>query len=135
MIRPASLALGVPIRALALRVRPCRRPLPLSHPRAVEQTPVVNWAAAYHLSLLGPDYDGQPWCPVFGPDQFHFSVEHAMRTDLDQPVIVATMEIDGAPALLLVDGVHRVYRVVTEGIPMFPAQVLTIAETAAIREH
>ncbi|MFE0774348.1 hypothetical protein [Streptomyces sp. NPDC058861] len=25
------------------------------HPRAVEQTPVADWAAAYRLSLLRPD--------------------------------------------------------------------------------
>ncbi|MFF8478676.1 hypothetical protein [Streptomyces sp. NPDC015414] len=27
-------------------------------PRAVVQTPVADWTAAYHLHLLTPDYDG-----------------------------------------------------------------------------
>ncbi|MBT1189812.1 hypothetical protein HET69_39000 [Streptomyces sp. CJ_13] len=105
------------------------------NPRAVEQTPVADWSAAYHLSLLRPDYDGPSWCPIFGPDQSHFNAEHAMRTDLGQPVIIATMEFDSGPALLLVDGVHRMYRAMTEGIPALPAQVPTVAETAKIREH
>ncbi|MER5549903.1 hypothetical protein ABT072_47830 [Streptomyces sp. NPDC002589] len=105
------------------------------HPRAVEPTPVADWSDAYHLSLLRPDYDGPPWCPVFGPDQSHFNVDHAMRTDLSKPVTIATMDFDGAPALLLIDGVHRMYRAMTEGRPTLPAHVLTIAETATIREH
>ncbi|MFD0437220.1 hypothetical protein [Streptomyces chartreusis] len=105
------------------------------HPRAVELTPVADWSAAYHLSLLKPDYDGQPWCPIFGPDQSHFNLEHAMRTDLDQPVIIATLEFDSGPARLLVDGVHRMYRAMTEGRPTLPPHVLTIAETATIRAH
>ncbi|MDX3204714.1 hypothetical protein ABZZ79_22075 [Streptomyces sp. NPDC006458] len=105
------------------------------HPRAVEQTSVADWSAAYHLSLLRPDYDGPSWCPVFGPDQSHFSVEHAMRTDLDEPVIIATLEFDSGPARLLIDGVHRMYRATVEGRPTLPAHVLSIAETATIRVH
>lgn len=104
-------------------------------PRAVEQTSVADWSAAYHLSLLRPDYDGPSWCPVFGPDQSHFSVEHAMRTDLDEPVIIATLEFDSGPARLLIDGVHRMYRATVEGRPTLPAHVLSIAETSTIRVH
>ncbi|MFF8535955.1 hypothetical protein ACF07B_29050 [Streptomyces sp. NPDC015532] len=105
------------------------------HPRPTEQTSVTDWSAAYHLSLLRPDYDGPSWCPIFGPDQSHFSAEHAMRTDLEQPVIIATLEFDSGPARLLIDGVHRMYRAMTEGRPTLPAHVLTLAETATIREH
>lgn len=103
------------------------------HPRAVEQTPVADWSAAYHLSLLRPDYDGPSWCPIFGPDQSHFNAEHAMRTDLDQPVIIATLEFDSGPARLLIDGVHRMYRAAAEGRQTLPSHVLTVAETATIR--
>lgn len=105
------------------------------NPRAVEQTSVADWSAAYHLSRLRPGYEGPSWCPIFGPDQSHFSVEHAMRTDLDQPVIIATLEFDSSPARLLVDGVHRMYRAMTEGRQTLPAHVLTVAETATIRAH
>ncbi|MFE0774347.1 hypothetical protein [Streptomyces sp. NPDC058861] len=58
-----------------------------------------------------------------------------MGTDLDQPVIIALLEFDSGPAHLLIDGVHRMYRAMTEGLPTLPAYVLTIAETATIREH
>ncbi|OLO26001.1 hypothetical protein PZ61_0237110 [Streptomyces sp. MNU77] len=104
-------------------------------PRTAEQAPVDDWSAAYHLSLLRPDYDGPSWCPVFGPDQSHFSAEHAMGTDLSQPVIIATLEFDSGPARLLIDGVHRMYRAMVEGCPTLPAHVLTVAETATIRVH
>ncbi|MFJ5850447.1 hypothetical protein [Streptomyces sp. NPDC092903] len=73
--------------------------------------------------------------PDFGPDQSHFNAEHAMRTDLDQPLIIATLEFDSGPARLLVDGVHRMYRATAEGRQNLPAHVLTIAETATIRAH
>lgn len=105
------------------------------HPRTVVQTPVDDWATAYHLHLLRPGYDGPSWCPIFGPDQSHFSVERAMRTDLNRPVIIATLEFDSGPARLLIDGVHRMFRAMVEGRPTLPAHVLSIAETTAIRRH
>ncbi|WP_317447646.1 hypothetical protein [Streptomyces collinus] len=104
-------------------------------PRAVVQTPVADWVTAYHLNLLTPDYDGEPWCPVFGPDQNHFNAEHAMQTDLDRPVIIATMQFDSNPALLLIDGVHRMYRAMSEGLSTLPAHVLTADETAKVRDR
>lgn len=104
-------------------------------PRAVVQTPVADWAAAYHLHLLTPDYDGEPWCPVFGPDQSHFNAGYAMQTNLDKPVIIATMQFDGNPALLLIDGVHRMYRAMIEGLSTLPAYILTADETAKVRDR
>ncbi|MFI6282882.1 hypothetical protein [Streptomyces sp. NPDC050988] len=106
-----------------------------NHPRDAEPTPVADWVAAYHLDRLTPDYDGAPWCPVFGPDQSAFNAEHALQSDLDKPVIIATMEFDGRPAILLIDGVHRMYRAMTEGRATLPAHTLTAAETATIRER
>lgn len=105
------------------------------HPRDPEPTPVADWAAHYHLHRLTPDYEGAPWCPIFGPDQTHFNAGHAMQTDLDKPVIIATMEFDRRPAVLLIDGVHRMYRAMTEGRATLPAHILTVAETERIRER
>jgi hypothetical protein len=105
------------------------------HPRDAEPTPAADWAAHYHLHRLAPDYDGTPWCPIFGPDQTHFNAEHALQTDLDEPVIIATLEFEGSPAILLIDGVHRMYRAMTEGRAALPAHTLTAAETTKIRER
>ncbi|MGW4569438.1 hypothetical protein ACWEN3_46405 [Streptomyces sp. NPDC004561] len=96
---------------------------------------VADWVAAYHLNLLKPDYEGAPWCPVFGPDQTHFNAAHAMQTDLDKPVVIATLQFDGNPAVLLIDGVHRVYRAMIEGRSTLPACMLTAAETAQVRDR
>ncbi|MFJ9580628.1 hypothetical protein ACIRQF_30095 [Streptomyces sp. NPDC101191] len=106
-----------------------------NHSRHAEPTRVADWVAAYHLDRLTPDYDGAPWCPVFGPDQSAFNAEYALQTELDKPVIIATLEFDGRPAILLIDGVHRMYRAMTEGRATLPAHTLTAAETATIRER
>ncbi|MCX4681666.1 hypothetical protein OG413_41430 [Streptomyces sp. NBC_01433] len=112
--------------ALTIVKQPHHTPLPTS---------VAAWADAYHLNQLGPDYQGASWCPVFGPDQSHFNVEHAMQTDLARPVIIATMEFDGAEAVLLIDGVHRIYRAMVENRPTLPAYLLSVTETKQIRER
>lgn len=93
------------------------------------------WGSAYHLSLLRPDYQGEPWCPVFGPDLSHFNVEHAMQADLGVPVILATMLFEGTPAVLLVDGVHRMYRAMAENRSTLPAHILSAEETRLIRDR
>ncbi|MGW3933872.1 hypothetical protein ACWECC_38335 [Streptomyces microflavus] len=103
------------------------------HPRNAQPTPVADWATSYHLDRLTPGYDAARWCPVFGPDQSAFNAEHALQTDLNTPVIIATMEFDNGPAILLIDGVHRMYRAMTEGRATLPAYTLTVAETATIR--
>ncbi|MEU1710298.1 hypothetical protein ABZ478_33895 [Streptomyces sp. NPDC005706] len=58
-----------------------------------------------------------------------------MQTDLDKPVIIATMQFDGNPALLLIDGVHRMYRAMSEGVLTLPAYILTADETAKVRDR
>ncbi|MFE5214058.1 MULTISPECIES: hypothetical protein [unclassified Streptomyces] len=110
------------------------RSLLQQHLRNPEPTLVTDWAAHYHLHHLTPDYDGTSWCPIFGPDQSHFNAAHAMQTDLDKPVIIATMEFDGRAAVLLIDGLHRMYRAMVEARVTLPAHTLTVAETASIRE-
>ncbi|MEU4040300.1 hypothetical protein [Streptomyces collinus] len=55
-----------------------------------------------------------------------------MQTDLDRPVI---MQFDSSPALLLIDGVHRMYRAMSEGLATLPAYILTAAETAKVRDR
>ncbi|HEY2261237.1 MAG TPA: hypothetical protein VGI96_01280 [Streptosporangiaceae bacterium] len=99
-------------------------------PRRAQPLPVEAWARAYGLlpsgtpnavSLLGPG-------PGFDP-------YYAMTTDLDQPVIIATLTSpDGEPAgLLLIDGCHRLYKAAATGRVEIPALVLTADETRAIR--
>jgi hypothetical protein len=105
------------------------------HPRDAKPTTVADWVTHYHLHRLTPGYDGAPWCPVFGPDQSAFNAEHALQTDLDEPVIIATLEFDHGPAILLIDGIHRMYRAMTEGRATLPAYTLTTAETTRIRER
>ncbi|MFF9178668.1 hypothetical protein [Streptomyces sp. NPDC014793] len=58
-----------------------------------------------------------------------------MQTDLDEPVIIATMQLDGNPALLLIDGVHRMYRAMSEGLSTLPAYILTVDETVKVRDR
>ena len=96
-------------------------------PRPPQLLPVTAWARAYGLirapggrqhtvSLIGP-----------GPD---FDPEYAMTTDLDEPVIIATLtNAGGEPAPLLIDGCHRLYKAAVTGRADFPAFVLTAAET------
>jgi hypothetical protein len=99
-------------------------------PRPAQPLPVEAWARAYGLlpggsphavSLLGPG-------PGFDP-------YYAMTTDLDEPVIIATLTgPDGEPAgTLLIDGCHRLYKAARLSQVEIPALVLTADETLAIR--
>ena len=100
-------------------------------PRPAQPIPVRQWARAYGLdpapaaphtvSLIGP---GPGFDPVY-----------AMTTDLDEPVIIATLTgPDGTPAgPLLIDGCHRLYKAARLGRGELPSLVLTAGETLAIR--
>ena len=101
-------------------------------PRPAQPLPVMPWARAYGLipapgtgphavSLIGP-----------GPD---FDPEYAMGTDLDEPVIIASIPGSGGepPVPLLIDGCHRLYKAARLGREHQPSLVLTAAETLAIR--
>ena len=86
-------------------------------PRPAQPLPVMAWARAY--GLPGPGFD---------PD-------YALTTDLDDPVIIAsvTADGDGPPAPLLIDGCHRLYKAARLGREHLPSLVLTAAETLSIR--
>ncbi|MET8682207.1 hypothetical protein ABZW18_32705 [Streptomyces sp. NPDC004647] len=57
--------------------------------------------------------------------------DHAMRTDLCEPLMVATLT---DPEMhLLIDGYHRLYRAWHEKVTDLPALVLTAEETRVIR--
>lgn len=58
-----------------------------------------------------------------------------MTTDLDEPVIIATIASpDGEPAgPLLIDGCHRLYKAARLGREHLPSLVLSAEETLAIR--
>jgi hypothetical protein len=112
-------------------------------PRPAQRLPVEPWARAYGLlpapgdpnviSLIGPG-------PGFDP-------QYAMTTDLDEPVILATITRPGTePAgesvpgpdselvtVLLIDGCHRLYKAARLSREYLPALVLTAEETLAIR--
>jgi len=101
-------------------------------PRPPQPLPVEPWARAYGLipalgssphtvSLIGPG-------PGFDP-------EHAMGTDLDEPVIIATLTSPAGEAAgpLLIDGCHRLYKAASLSREHLPSLVLTAAETLAIR--
>jgi hypothetical protein len=100
-------------------------------PRPARPLPVRQWARAYGLdpapaaprtaSLVGP-----------GPD---FDPVYAMTTDLDEPVIIATITVSEGqpPSALLIDGCHRLYKAARLGRDELPSLVLTADETAAIR--
>ena len=101
-------------------------------PRPPQPIPVEPWARAYGLipapgssphtvSLIGPG-------PGFDP-------EYAMGTDLDEPVIIATLASPAGEAAgpLLIDGRHRLYKAARLGWEHVPSLVLTAAETLAIR--
>jgi hypothetical protein len=100
-------------------------------PRPARPLPVTAWARAlgldrepgadpHTIALIGPG-------PGFDP-------AYALRTDLAQPVIIATLTPAGQrPAPLLVDGMHRLYKAHALGVAELPSWVLTAAETLAIR--
>jgi hypothetical protein len=58
-----------------------------------------------------------------------------MTTDLDEPVIIATLTSPAGEAAgpLLIDGCHRLYKAASLGRAHLPSIVLTAAETLAIR--
>ena len=101
-------------------------------PRPARPLPVEPWARAYGLlpapggsprtvSLIGP-----------GPD---FDPQYAMTTDLNEPLIIASVTADGTgqPRPLLNDGCHRLYKAARLGREHLPSLMLTAGETLAIR--
>ncbi len=78
-------------------------------PRPARPLPVAPWARAY--GLIPAPGGGPHAVPLIGPGP-EFDPEYAMTTDLDEPVIIASVTIAGSgpPAPLLNDGTHHLYK-------------------------
>jgi len=87
----------------------------------------------------------EPWAYFYGLDNTDeavsvFSVQdldrdYAMITDLDEPVLVATLRSSLSKHFpLLIDGTHRLYKAYVQGVAKLPAYVLDVDESLAIRE-
>jgi hypothetical protein len=92
----------------------------------------MAWARAYGLI---PSPGSSPHAvPLIGPGP-GFDPDYALTTDLDDPVIIASITAAGSgpPAPLLIDGCHRLYKAARLGREHLPSLVLTAAETLSIR--
>ena len=100
-------------------------------PRPPQPLPVMDWARAYGL-IRDPGSDPHA-VSLIGPGP-GFDPGYAMTTDLDDPVIIATLTTaDGEPdGPLLTGECHRLYKAAVTGAGL-PAFVLTAAETLSIR--
>ncbi len=97
------------------------------HPRTASALPVEPWVRFYGLDT--PD----DAVSLFSVQ--HLDRDYAMTTNLDEPLLVATVRSnDGEEYPLLIDGTHRLYRAFTEHRADLPAYVLTVEESFAIRE-
>jgi hypothetical protein len=102
-------------------------------PREPGSLDVAAWANAYGLTRI--DDPDPTTVSLIGPTGDGLNREYAIGTDLTKPVLVATLEVDGEPAPLLIDGVHRLYRAWHEDLASLPAYLLTIAETQQISHN
>lgn len=100
-------------------------------PREPDRLNVAAWADGYGLTQID-DPDPRS-ISLIGPTRAGLNREYAAGADLTKPVLVATLEVDGAPTALLIDGVHRLYRAWREGVTTLPAYLLTVAETRQIK--
>ena len=99
------------------------------HPRAQVQAEITGWAQAFGLH---EQPEGR-FPLISGPDLVR---EYAMTTNLDQPLIFATLQAAGQmPEQLLSGGWHRLYRAHAEQRTHLPAYVLDAEESLAIRCH
>jgi hypothetical protein len=100
-----------------------------SHPREQIQAEITRWALAFGMH----DQPEGRFPLISGPD---LDRAYAMTTNLDKPLIFATLQAEGKdPEPLLIDGWHRVYRAHSEHRTHLPAYVLDIEESLAIRCH
>lgn len=87
----------------------------------------------------------EPWTRFYGLDNtdeavslfsvLHLDRDYAMTTDLDEPVLVATLQSSLSKRFpVLIDGTHRLYKAYVRGIEELPAYVLDVDESLAIRE-
>lgn len=99
------------------------------HAREAKALPVEPWTHFYGLDATGEE-EG---IPLFAP--MNLDRDYAMTTDLDEPVLVATLRSSlNKQFPLLIHGTHRLYRAYVEHVAELPAYVLTVEESLAIRE-
>ena len=97
-------------------------------PRDIKSLPVEPWAHFYGL-----DNSGDEAASLFAVQDL--DRDYAMTTDLDEPLLVATLRSSQHRQFpLLIDGTHRLYRAYAEQVAELPAYVLTVEESLAIRE-
>ncbi|MDG6108784.1 hypothetical protein Daura_06290 [Dactylosporangium aurantiacum] len=105
-----------------------------ARPRGIQRIDVATWAEAYGLTHL--DEHDRRGVSLIGPASDSFNRAYAMTTDLAEPVIVATIALNGqTPVPLLIDGTHRLYRAWREGVAELPAYLLTVDETRQVQHH
>lgn len=97
--------------------------------REVVQIEITGWVRSFGLDTHGTDR-----VPLIGgPD---LDRAYAMTTNLEQPLILATLHAPGRELEnLLIDGWHRAFKAYAQGRTHLPAYVLTPAESLAIRRH
>jgi hypothetical protein len=102
-------------------------------PRPARPLPVEPWARAYGL-VPAPGGSRHTVCLIGpGPD---FDPQYAMGTDLDEPLIIASVTADGTGQRSTSghnDGCHRLYKAARLGREHLPSLLLTTEETLAIR--
>ena len=96
--------------------------------REVDELSVTPWAQYYGL-----DDDDPHHASFFSPR--NLDRDYAMTTDLDDPLLVATLQNSrGKLFSLLIDGTHRLYKAYKQGVLVLPAYVLDEEESLSIRE-
>lgn len=62
-------------------------------------------------------------------------VDHAKKTDLTKPVLIATLLFDGKEGGMLIDGHHRIYKALwIEKTPKVPSVTLSFEDSMAIMD-
>ena len=99
-----------------------------ARPRNPVRIDVASWARFYGLDTIGTDR-----IPLIGPGP-DFDAVYAMTADLEKPLILATLDVEGQRETpLLIDGCHRLYRAHIEQHTRLPAYALTRDESLAVR--
>lgn len=97
-------------------------------PREPQQVEVASWAR-----FFGFDAPEDAGVALFAPR--YLDPDYAMTTDLDEPVVIATLRGNEERRFpLLIDGTHRIYKAHALGVERLPAFVLDEAESLAIRD-
>jgi hypothetical protein len=97
-------------------------------PRETRPVEVGPWAR-----FFGFDESAEDGIALFAPR--HLDPDYAMTTDLEVPVLIATLRGDEDRRYpLLIDGTHRIYKAYVLRVPTLPAFVLDEAESLAIRD-